>query len=82
MVICRQLILFSRHTSAAWFRARLAGLLTAMYSVSEVFNLPANLLTYFVLRLSPETGYFMYVDQDKVDWNFPFMTQGGATMHF
>ncbi|KAI1776613.1 hypothetical protein F4818DRAFT_457398 [Hypoxylon cercidicola] len=82
MCICHQMILFSRDATPRQFRDGLADMITSIRYPRDVLDIPANMLEWFQLRMNKATGYFEYLDRDRVSWSVPFMTRGGKNVYF
>ncbi|KAI5860005.1 hypothetical protein GGS23DRAFT_614534 [Durotheca rogersii] len=74
--IVERMLIWSRDTPAAEYRAGLEDMLRGRRQPLTVLGIPRDDITWFSLHRHHRTGYFEYPDRGRVDWRQPFMSPG------
>ncbi|KAI0852807.1 hypothetical protein F5Y00DRAFT_272439 [Daldinia vernicosa] len=79
MKICERIIIYSRDTTARQFRNGILRILS-LEPFNKVIGIPDGIMEWF-REQQGISGYFEYPDEDRVDWEDPFMVPGHGATH-
>ncbi|KAI0152118.1 hypothetical protein F4776DRAFT_669930 [Hypoxylon sp. NC0597] len=81
ITICYQLLIYARDTDPEQFYNGILAMLTSAQTPSQVLGIPQEIMNWFAARLDGQGQYFVYPDNDRVNWANPFMSRGHGETH-
>ncbi|KAI1386767.1 putative amidoligase enzyme-domain-containing protein [Hypoxylon trugodes] len=83
MAVCNSLVIFTRDSTQEEFYNGLGDMYSGKRYPWQVVGVPREVGLWFNSRREgpDHTGFFQYVDKDKVDWADPFMVRGHGDTH-